>query len=249
MNKLFPLLFLIAACSETQSESKSSASNTGPTVENMATDTGAPPADPGEQLDMGITVSSGRNEVDSGRVQAEDAMVVESVDMGSVLPADMGDIPPDQGQAQTDAAMEAADANQTGPAPTIWRGPKITFTKEPGADSATAEAQDRITDQIILTRGPGNVLYNIAQENGPNQAVSPAGTLWSLGTTDNLDELQFEPLKVAANNRMKLLPNRDIVLHLVEENIYIDVRFISWGVGRNGGGAFSYERSTPNQPD
>jgi hypothetical protein len=34
------------------------------------------------------------------------------------------------------------------------------------------------------------------------------------------------------------------VLHLVEENIFIDVVFTSWSQGGNGGGGFSYRRST-----
>ena len=34
------------------------------------------------------------------------------------------------------------------------------------------------------------------------------------------------------------------MLHLITDDIYIDVSFISWTNGGNGGG-FSYERSTP----
>jgi hypothetical protein len=35
------------------------------------------------------------------------------------------------------------------------------------------------------------------------------------------------------------------VVHLIEENIYLDVTFLSWVIGRDSGGGFSYERSTP----
>ena len=127
---------------------------------------------------------------------------------------------------------------------TIWTGPRVTFTKPAGADPTTAEAQDVITDNVILTRGDGNILYNIAQEMRVTPSTSPIGTLWAMGTSDAVDTLEFEPLKAAANNRMQDLPGRDMVLYLVDENIYIDVRFISWRAGRGNGGGFSYERTT-----
>tara|TARA_B100001093_G_scaffold268651_1_gene256873 strand:+ start:670 stop:1338 length:669 start_codon:yes stop_codon:yes gene_type:complete len=127
---------------------------------------------------------------------------------------------------------------------TIWTGPQITFTKPPGADPTTPEAQDVITDSVVLTRGDGNILYNIAQEMSVTQSTSPAGTLWALGTSEEIDTLEFEPLKAAANDRMQDLPGRDMVLYLVDDNVYIDVRFMSWRSGRGNGGGFSYERST-----
>ena len=41
----------------------------------------------------------------------------------------------------------------------------------------------------------------------------------------------------------------DAVVHLITEDIYIDIRFLSWttgnGQGGTGGGGFSYMRSTP----
>ncbi len=150
----------------------------------------------------------------------------------------------DAGTVQEDAGS----ASDTGAAPsnkTIWAGPRLTFTKADYADPETAEAQDRITDSVILTRGSRNILYNIVEEVGVNRSVSPAGTLWALGTTDAIDDLVFQPLKQAANSRMQDLPDQDMVLHLVAENIYIDLRFLSWTVGSSSGGGFSYERTTP----
>ena len=157
----------------------------------------------------------------------------------------------DTGQTQTDAGLEvdAGSAPDVGTTPTertIWAGPRLTFTKANFADPNTPEAQDRITDSVILTRGSRNILYNIAEEAAVNQSVSPAGTLWALGTTDTIDSLDFQPLKQAANSRMQDLPNQDMVLHLIEENIYIDLRFLSWTSGGASGGGFSYERTTAN---
>ena len=67
-----------------------------------------------------------------------------------------------------------------------------------------------------------------------------------MGTTDELDDLTFSPLREAANNQMQELPGKDMVLFLLEERIYIDVKFLSWRSGRGRGGGFSYERRTPN---
>ena len=65
-----------------------------------------------------------------------------------------------------------------------------------------------------------------------------------MGTTEALEELQFQPLKQAANNQMQNLPGTALVLHLIDEDIYIDVTFLSWTRGSGSGGGFSYERTT-----
>lgn len=137
-------------------------------------------------------------------------------------------------------------ADGGGTEPTIWTGPRLTFTKVSGADPTTPEAQDFITEIVILTRGDSNSLYNIAQESTANPSISPIGTLWAMGTTADLDNLDFKSLKQAANNQMRQIQGRDMVLFLVDDNIYIDLRFRSWSGGQNGGG-FSYERTTPTE--
>jgi len=38
-----------------------------------------------------------------------------------------------------------------------------------------------------------------------------------------------------------------MVVHLISDDIYIDIKITSWEAGSNSGGGFSYERSTnPN---
>ena len=145
------------------------------------------------------------------------------------------------------AGIDAGVGEDAGGAsePTIWRGQRIVFTKAANADPTSPQAQDRITPRVALTRGATNILFNATQEQRAAPASSPAGTLWSFGTTDDIPNLRFAPLKEAANRRMQDLPGRDMVLHLVEEDIYVDIRWRSWGVGGTSGGGFSYERSTP----
>ena len=45
-----------------------------------------------------------------------------------------------------------------------------------------------------------------------------------------------------------MVVGENMVLYLIEENIYIDIKFTSWsegnGDGEGSGGGFSYERST-----
>ena len=128
---------------------------------------------------------------------------------------------------------------------TIWSGPDTTITKANFADFTQADNQDRITANVWLTRGADDGLYNIAKE-GSEGSNSPTGTKWALGTTEQLGsgDLEFTTLKTAANNKMKEVPGKAFVLYLEEEDVYIDVTFISWTSGKSSGGGFSYKRST-----
>jgi len=196
-------------------------------------------------LDAAVTDSTVADaSVDAPSDTAILADIPHSNDQMSPRPMDEDTGVPDA-TSMVDVSIEA-DMMVQPPAPTIWTGPRLTFEKPSGAAPDSPEAQDRITDSVVLTRGDGNVLFNIALEASANAAVSPRGTLWAEGTADAWETLEFTPLREAANNRMQDLPGKDMVLLIVEENIYIDVRFISWRSGRGNGGGFSYARSTPN---
>jgi len=130
---------------------------------------------------------------------------------------------------------------------TIWKGATKTFTKANGADPNLPNNQDRITSNIWITRGNGGSIYNIFSETTEN-ANSPAGTMWSIGTVDDINNLTFQDFRSAVNKPREVV-GKNLVLHLLEDNIYISVKFTSWssgnGSGSGGGGGFSYERSTP----
>jgi len=131
---------------------------------------------------------------------------------------------------------------------TIWTGSKMTFTKTADADPAMAANQDRITDKVWLTRGNnGGDFYNVVTET-ESGSTSPAGTQWALGTTAEISSLTFSTLRQVG--KPKDLVNSNLVLRLVDENIYIDLKILSWASGNNNngqsGGGFSYERSTSN---
>jgi hypothetical protein len=76
-----------------------------------------------------------------------------------------------------------------------------------------------------------------------DKSTSPVGTEWSIGTIDQVSQLFFKNLRDTSGNKPKSLVGKNMVLHLVEDNIYISIKFTSWSSGTKGG--FAYERSTP----
>jgi len=128
-------------------------------------------------------------------------------------------------------------------AQTIWTGPKITFTKTNSADWTLQTNQDRITNNVWITRANTKGIFNIAAETNYTAHSSPSDTEWAFGTTANIDSLTFNNWESTNGNNPLSMVTRDMVLHLVTDSIYIDIKFTSWVSGGIGGG-FSYERST-----
>lgn len=130
-------------------------------------------------------------------------------------------------------------------AQTIWTGPDINFTRPDGADWTLPANQDRITDNVWITRANIRGIFNIATEDEYVDFVSPADTEWAFGTTTEIDDLTFEPWQTAIQSNPPGMVGQDMVLHLITDDIYIDIRFTSWANGSQGGqGGFSYQRST-----
>lgn len=129
-------------------------------------------------------------------------------------------------------------------AQTTWDGPTMTFTKADNADPTLEANQDRITSNVWLTRGnSGGQIYNAKTESSSSKSSSPANTRWAFGTTTNLGSLTFSTFR--GTSKPKNAVGQNMVLHLVSDDIYIDIKFTSWSSGKQGG--FTYERSTdPN---
>ena len=83
------------------------------------------------------------------------------------------------------------------PAAQVWTGPKITFSKEAFANTSLPDNQDRITDNVWLTRGSSSGLFNIKVEASYVFNISPTDTEWSFGTTDDIGSLTFEDWRTA----------------------------------------------------
>ena len=138
------------------------------------------------------------------------------------------------------------------PAATIWSGPKITVTKAAGSDPNLAINQDRITANVWITRGNTAGIYNGKTETLYAHNFSPADTEWAYGTTANYASLTYKSWEEWYGGQLGGGPTETLgsnaVVHLKTDDVYIDIKFLSWGVGLLGAGAFSYERSTPGAP-
>ena len=127
----------------------------------------------------------------------------------------------------------------------VWTGPPITFSKSGTSDPTQATNQDRITPNVWITRGADSGIYNAKTETNFTHFISPADTEWANGTTANYSTLTYTNWNAwaLANGGPPNTPGLNAVVHLISENIYIDIKFTSWS-----GGPFSYQRSTPNIP-
>jgi hypothetical protein len=106
--------------------------------------------------------------------------------------------------------------------------------------------QDRLTDTVWITRATNAGLFNIKSEASFNHDFSPAGTEWAFGTTTNFSTLTYKDWETWTGGPPAGPPStvgQDAVLHLLEGNIYMDLKFTSWGTS-SGLGSYSYVRST-----
>ena len=125
----------------------------------------------------------------------------------------------------------------------IWNGQRITFSKTNYADWTQPANQDVITPAVALTRKDDQGLFNIAAEAGFGSG-SPADTEWAFGTTVDLP-LTFSSWRAWNGSSPPDAVGLDAVLHLISDDIYIDIKMTSWTSGEDeGGGGFSYERAS-----
>jgi len=137
---------------------------------------------------------------------------------------------------------------------TILTGPTTTFTRPDGlgVNWSLAENQDRITDIVWTTRASNKGIFNIYSETLYADTASPADTEWAYGTTANIG-ITFSDWETTVGGNLPSMVDKDMVLHLITDDIYIDLKFLSWipgkteiepGVWVYGYGGFSYQRST-----
>ena len=126
----------------------------------------------------------------------------------------------------------------------IWSGPDTTFTRPDGADGTLPANQDALTANVIIARGATQGIYNAASESSYTHFSSPAGTEWAFGTLVNYLSLTYANWETWANGNPPATVGQDAVLHLISDDIYMSVKFTSFG-GPGAGGGFAYIRSTP----
>ena len=119
----------------------------------------------------------------------------------------------------------------------------ITFSKSNFADWTKPENQDRITDDVWITRSHNQGIFNIKQETTFAQNTSPVGTLWSFGDAANAASLTFRAWTLAVGFHPPGSLNRKMVLLIRSVCKLYELTFTSWTDSGNGGG-FTYTRSS-----
>jgi hypothetical protein len=147
---------------------------------------------------------------------------------------------------------------QPAAAATVWSGP-ITHFSRLEISPIPAANYDQLTGNVGLTRGTTGGMFNVFQENLFNASQSPRGTAWAtdlVGSNGaktvaaaNWQELEFTTWTTAYGGSGLLNASilaKNAVVHLIQDDIYLDLRFTHFGPG----GAFAYDRSTPvPEPD
>jgi len=124
----------------------------------------------------------------------------------------------------------------------VWTGPLIAYN-QPSPDPTQASNQDRITPDVWLTRAASKGLFNAYSETNAT-ALSPTNTEWAFGTLDNYASLEYTNWLAWLNGRSPTnLVGRQVVVHLISDDIYLSMEFTLWGSMSSGG--FAYQRSTP----
>jgi hypothetical protein len=159
------------------------------------------------------------------------------------------------------ASVVAPNLVQTTNAQTVWTGFSVNFSKPDFGDPTLPENQDRITDNVWLTRGANGGIFNIRRETAYDNGIhtAPADTEWATDVNnpgeeiaaENWGDLQFTNwLGAYSEEGSRTLPltltSRNAVVHLITDNIYLDFQFTDWTPG--GPGGMAYMRATGTLP-
>jgi len=124
-------------------------------------------------------------------------------------------------------------------ATTLWTGPNTNFTQSTGAPADTV-----LAGKVVLKRGNRDGLFNTAAGESSPGGSSPVDTEWAFGTLANYSALSYQSLESLRNGNLAgVILNQPMVVHLINENIYLSLTFTKWG--QHGSGGFAYTRSTP----
>jgi hypothetical protein len=136
----------------------------------------------------------------------------------------------------------------------------VTFTKPALADPALAANQDRISPKVWITRASSAGLFNAVTQTSFVDG-SPFGTEWAVANSNgnpnftygngaaNHASLQFSDWETAYGGRSNLkltITAESAVLHLVQEDVYLDIKFTAWGGSSDG--SFTLQRATGALP-
>ena len=130
----------------------------------------------------------------------------------------------------------------------------VLFTKEDFADESLSENQDCIVENICLTRGLNEPLYNAVYYSDYSNMMTSYSLgdfvliKWAEGTVSEaeLGNLTFGN-SLQEIGGLTTITSKDIVGYIVNLDIYLNFNFLEWTVGEPGcsdctGGGFSYIR-------
>ena len=147
---------------------------------------------------------------------------------------------------QASGNLSWLDVNLVGPGQS-----EVHFRKENYADPNDPENQDRITDELWITRGNSQGFYNAYTDNGWNWSdEGPEGTEWHWGSMDNNDHDWTnwrnavyqsgtgpnDALDGEYNGAPSIMS-----MHIIDTDLYYEFHF-TWWQCCGGGGGFEYRR-------
>ena len=117
-----------------------------------------------------------------------------------------------------------------------WDRDEKSFEKINYADWNLEENQLKFDEDVLITRKNSQGIFNIAQEGTYNSSVSPIGTEWSYGLTEDLAPEDYEVWVDAINWNPPGQVGENLSMHIIDKDTYFDIVFKSWTDNANGGG-------------
>ncbi|MEP1096098.1 MAG: choice-of-anchor D domain-containing protein [Cyclobacteriaceae bacterium] len=123
---------------------------------------------------------------------------------------------------------------------TLGYGYETTFSKANFASWQLPENQDRVTDNVYITRGDNKSIFNARTETTSTNSISPADTEWSRSSANAASS--FNPFVTMHGGNPGSLVGDTATVRLITDDQYHEVVFSSFSGGNSGGG-FSYTRT------
>ena len=112
------------------------------------------------------------------------------------------------------------------------------FEKTDYGDFSSENNQDRITDNVWITRDNSGPIFNYYLENGPEYGCAsqtPSGTLWSPNPKEVSEENDYAPFIEMTGCCPPCMVGDTVSVWLVQEDLRLNIVFDSWTSGGQGG--------------
>jgi len=145
-------------------------------------------------------------------------------------------------------AWDGGDNNATGAFSYIRReiNTDIYFNRVDTNDEEEAlTGGDQIAEHLVITRGDGGPIFNIAEEGNYDDDESPKYTLWSQEGWDDLTNLTDRHWMVfhdltSGEQLGKRIVGREYVMHDTIADKYYAIKFTRWQQGNNSESGYDY---------